>query len=170
MSYEVYVLLQVVHVLAGVFWAGASFVMAGFLNPTARHLGPKAAPFMQSLNARARLPVASSAAAVTTLITGIVLLAWVSGGFRPAWFTTAYGIILTTGSIAAFAAFLTGMLVQRPALSRAGRLSSALEGATEAEAEDLRRGIAAAQGRARRGGQVAAVLLAVSVVAMAGAR
>lgn len=41
--------LRVIHIVLGAFWAGATILLAWWALPTARQLGPAAAPFMQGL-------------------------------------------------------------------------------------------------------------------------
>jgi uncharacterized membrane protein len=53
-------LLRLIHILAGVFWVGAIFLIAGFLLPTARAMGREGGRFMQHLMLQRRLPVFSA--------------------------------------------------------------------------------------------------------------
>jgi uncharacterized membrane protein len=41
--------LRILHVAAGVFWAGGAIVFASFVEPNASALGPAGIPFMQRL-------------------------------------------------------------------------------------------------------------------------
>jgi hypothetical protein len=50
-------LLRLIHILAGIFWVGVAFLMAGFLIPTVRETGQAGGRFMEHLMLRRRLPV-----------------------------------------------------------------------------------------------------------------
>jgi hypothetical protein len=49
------IILRLVHILAGVFWAGTVFLMAGFLVPTMRATGREGGVFVQYLMRERRL-------------------------------------------------------------------------------------------------------------------
>ena len=160
------ILVRGLHVLAGSFWVGAAIVMAAFLAPAARQAGPPGAAFMRVLNGRARLPQATAAAAVITIVTGAWLLWRASGGFDAAWFATSYGSTLTLGSLAAVLAFAIMLGVQRPAMQRIARLQAAAESSGDGPGPEMAR----LQARMTLGGRAGAVLLAFSAVCMAVAR
>ncbi|MBA1148197.1 hypothetical protein H0Z60_14170 [Ectothiorhodospiraceae bacterium WFHF3C12] len=170
MSIQLYGFIHMLHILGGIFWVGSSVLMAAFLNPTARRLGPEGRRFMQSLQVEAKLPLAANAAALITLLSGAVLFWMASGGFAASWFTTRYGAALTFGSVCALAAFSAGIAVQRPAMAQIARLQVRMPQADENEAAALKSQIAGLQSRMAGAGKAAAALLVVSAAAMALAR
>jgi len=159
-------LVRGLHVLAGSFWVGAAIVMAAFLSPAARRAGQPGAAFMRILNSQVRLPLFTNIAAIATIVTGFWLLWRVSGGLQAAWFGTSYGLTLTIGLLAALAAYVISVAIQRPAMQRIARAQS-----SDAPPDDkTRTALARAQGRLTIGGRAGAVLLAVSAICMAVAR
>ena len=161
------ILLRIVHVLCGVFWAGALMFVVLFLEPSIRASGPDGAKVMRALVQRNYLTVVPLVAALT-IVSGVWLMWIVSGGFSAEWFRSGTGIALTLGSVVAFAAFMIGVHVLRPSVLRIGPLAQVAAEAPEgrkkeamlAQVQRLRR-------RAMISGRWIAALLAIAVVAMA---
>src|SRR4029079_1674985 len=76
-----FLLLRVIHVVAGVLWVGGVVFMTRFLLPSARPAGPAAGPMMQQLSAR-KLAAYTPIVAVLTVLAGIGLYWHDSAGFR----------------------------------------------------------------------------------------
>lgn len=161
--------LRVIHILGGVFWAGSSFLMTGFIEPTVRAAGDDGRRFMQRFNATSRFSTLIAAAAGLTVLAGLWLM-WIVSGGSEAFFQTGRGLGLTIGMLAGIIAFILGFVMQNRPL----RLMAAIGGvvaaaggppsaAQSAEIERL-------MGTVRLGGRLVAVLLLVSVVTMATAR
>ncbi len=164
------VILRLIHIVCGVFWAGALLFVAIFLEPSVREAGPKGASVMQGIVRRGFLTVTPVVAGLT-ILSGIDLMRRVSGGFTPGWFGTPSGLTLTVGAAAAFIGFGIGVGVMRPSVLRVGRLVKAAEEATDTSTKE---GLLAQVGMLRRrtmlAGRWVAALLTLSVVTMAIAR
>ena len=61
------ILLRIVHIGFGVFWAGTIFFFVLLLEPSLRGAGPAAGPVMGGLIARGYLTILPAAAALTIL-------------------------------------------------------------------------------------------------------
>jgi len=163
-------LLRIAHIVGGVFWAGSSFLMAGFIEPTVRGAGDDGRRFMQRLNSHSRFSAAIAAASGATVLAGLWLMWIVSSGFGAAFFSTGRGGALGIGMWAALVAFVLGfVMMNRPLrkLAGIGAAAAAAGGppspAQMAEMEKL-------TGTVRLGGRLVAVLLLIAVALMAGAR
>src|SRR2546430_1371269 len=86
------ILLRVIHILSGVFWAGATFFLVGFLQPVVAASGPEGGRLMQRLTSQKRFQMAMPVAAGLTLLSrpppycpgsAGVPIAWVTSGARP---------------------------------------------------------------------------------------
>src|SRR3990172_9506529 len=64
--------LRVIHILGGVFWAGSSFLLTGFIEPTVRAAGDDGRRFMQHFNSHSRFTAVVAAAAGATVLAGIL--------------------------------------------------------------------------------------------------
>ncbi|MBI2535838.1 MAG: hypothetical protein HYW06_02455 [Gemmatimonadetes bacterium] len=164
------IVLRLLHVALGVFWAGALFFLAWFLIPSVRDAGPDGAKVVQALQQRGFMNILP-AAALLTILSGLILYWRVSGGFQPAWSRSPTGMSLGIGAVASIVGFGIGVGVMRPATLRANALSQTLGQLTEASARDAR--MAEIQGlrlRAARAARWVASLLLIAVITMAVAR
>ena len=162
--------LRVVHVVAGVFWAGTMFFIVWLLEPSVRSVGPDGAKVMGQLQHRGFMNIMPATAAVT-ILSGVGLFWRILGPPGAAWVTSGYGIALVIGGMAALAAFGIGVGILRPSTLRAGTIMGGI--AAMPDGEEKTAALGAVQGlrlRARLAGRLAAVLLLVAVVTMAVAR
>jgi hypothetical protein len=162
--------LRLLHIGAGVVWAGGTIVFAGFIEPTASGLGPAGFPFMQRLAASSGYSRWMGVAAAVNTLAGVWLLWLRSAGFSSAWFATGFGLSLTLGALTGIGSALIGFLVQAPTSARLGRVSRAVAKTGGPPTKEQVAEISACQARLRTGGRIIAVLLALTVVLMAAAR
>ena len=162
-------LLRLVHILAGVFWVGAIFVVAGFLLPTMRATGREGGRFMQHLMVQRRLPIFLAVAMLLTVLSGFALYARLASATHGAWAGTPPGIAYGVGGLAAILGALVGMLVSGSAARRMAAVGqrTAQEGGPSAEQQAE---IERLQGRMLLGSRLVAGFLAVAAGAMAVAR
>ena len=111
-----FVIVRVVHIGFGVFWAGSALFMAIILEPRLRALGPAIQrPVMAAL-----VPVMGPAMAISAIITmgaGVYLVIRLRGSRLDEFFDTGWGWAIFIGfvaSVAAFAAGLTTMALAEP--------------------------------------------------------
>jgi hypothetical protein len=124
---------------------------------------------MQELNRRRYFDIILGSGLVT-ILAGVDLMRRDSARFARSWFTTRFGMGISTGMIAAGTSFLIGWLLIRPAMQRMVRLGGEMaQAAPEARAAIAPR-IDAARGRLIAFGSVASIFMVIAVVAMAVAR
>jgi uncharacterized membrane protein len=161
-------LLRLIHILAGVFWVGAIFLIAGFLLPTARATGREGGRFMQHLLLQRRLPIFLAIAMLLTVLSGFTLYGRLVSSTHGAWAGTPPGIAYGVGGLAAILGALVGMVVSGPAARRMAAIGQrAADGAPSAEQQAE---IGQLQGRMVLGSRLVAGFLAVAAGAMAVAR
>lgn len=161
------IVMRLIHIVLGVFWAGTIFFFVIFLEPAVRAAGPDGARVMQGLQQRQYLNIMPVIAGLT-ILSGIALYWRLSGGLSVAWITSDYGLSLTVGGVASVLAFAVGLLGMRRAALRAAGLSAELQQSAEGAArEALQAEIQALRQQARRSAHWVAALLAVAVAAMA---
>lgn len=170
MSVTLILLLRIVHLVMGVFWVGAVLLVAGFLEPTARALGPDASKFIQHLMRQKQLSKHITGAAVLTVLSGIWLYWILSSGFQMAWITSGMGLSLTVGGLLAIVALIIGFAVSRPTAMRMGRLGQEIQASGGPPSDAQRAQMQALQTRMRWAGRVSSVLLLLAVIGMAVAR
>jgi len=162
-------LLRLVHILAGIFWVGAIFLIAGFLLPTLRATGRAGGRFMQHLMLQRRLPIFLAVAMLLTVLSGFTLYARIAAATHGAWAGTPPGIAYGVGGLAAILGAVVGMLVSGPAARRMAAIGqrAAQEGGPSPEQQAE---IGQLQGRMLLGSRLVAGFLAVAAGAMAVAR
>lgn len=167
---DVYMLiLRLIHILAGVFWAGAMFFTVGLLIPTVAASGPEGGRFMQRLVMQARLPMVMGIAGGLTILSGLAMYERVSGGFQLAWIGTGTGLTLTIGGLAGLLAAVSGGLTGSAGM-RLGALMKQIETKGGPPTPDQLAELQGLQKRMRSVSLWTAILLLVAVVAMALAR
>lgn len=164
------VILRLVHIGAGVFWAGGAIVVARFVIPSVQDAGPEGGKVVQALQKRG-LMTALPAAAVLSMLAGFILYWRDSGGSGAAFSRSPFGMALGLGAAVSIVAFVVGITIMRPATMKAGALAQTLPQLTDAAARNARQAeIQALRTRAARAANWVAGLLGVAVLAMAVAR
>jgi uncharacterized membrane protein len=166
----VMIVLRVIHIGLGAFWAGAMLFVVMFLEPSVREAGPDGAKVMQGIMRRRYLnwmPVFAG----LTILSGLALLHRASVGFNGLWIASPIGMGYTSGGVAAIVAFIIGVFVMRRSVLKAAGLNATLQKNPDDPNRDATMAeIQALQHRARIAGRWVAGLLTVAVVTMAVAR
>jgi uncharacterized membrane protein len=163
------VALRLLHIVAGVFWAGAAFVMSGFVLPAAAASGPEGGRFVRRLALERGLTRSMIGAGVITVAAGLALL-WIdSGGFQAGFMGTGMGVMLSIGGLAALGALATGLRSAAMAF-RLGRLAATMEAQGGQPTPEQAGQVQQVQARLAARARAAAVMLAIAVVCMAVAR
>lgn len=152
--------MRLLHIGTGVFWAGTLMFNAAFLMPAFRDAGPDGAKVAAALARRRFMDIMPWIAALT-IVSGVWLFWFDSVGFRPPFMRSRMGISLAVGALFAVIAFILGVAVMRPAMNKAMRLGQDPAQQAAAQALRVRAGIL---------GRVISALLGLAVAAMAVAR
>lgn len=162
---------RIFHIMAGVAWAGSSFLFTVFIEPGSAKVGPAAGPMMEELVGRRKVPEIVTALAAVTVIGGWVL--WFNGlsdvGDFGDWIGSAFGLWLTIG-VAATAAFFVGLLGIPPNLKRLNEIGLEVEASGGPPTEVQGAAIGRIQERMRALSRLDLALLTLAVFAMATAR
>ena len=165
----IHIILRLIHIFAGVFWAGVAFFIALVFTPATAKMGPEGGRFMQQFAQKTQISKHMSLAALLTTVPGIILYV-IDSGFRPAWMTTGIGVGWTIGGLAGIAAFLHGGLVTGRTSNRIAQLGQEIAAAGGPPAPAQLAEMGRLQAKMREAGIVSAVLLAVAVLGMTVAR
>jgi uncharacterized membrane protein len=161
--------LRFVHIVAGVFWAGAVFLMVGFIFPAVRASGPQAGRFMEEV-ARRRLPVFMNIAAGLTMLSGIIMMGSAVASTDGAWLDTRSGMAFTVGGVAAIIGGIIGGTVSGRGGRRMAKIGETIKASGGAPTPEQTAELAAVQTRMAKAMRVVAALLLVAVTSMATAR
>ncbi|TLY47192.1 MAG: hypothetical protein E6K53_16665 [Gammaproteobacteria bacterium] len=149
---------RAIHVMAGVIWAGTTFVMTVVILPMMARHGAEGFGRWTGIIARRVGPI-SGISALLTVLSGIYLFA----ALHPHDASTG-GLVLKIGAVTALLSLITGFLVGRPAGIKLAELS---QSAGSSAPPDLVERIAALGRRATLSARLVAILLGVSVLSMA---
>jgi hypothetical protein len=164
------IVLRVIHIVFGVFWAGMAFFLASLLLPAVRANGPAGVAIMRHLAVPKRLPAAITTSALLTVLAGFGLY-WhntsLSGG---GWPSSRPGMIYGVGAIFAIVAVTIGIAVVGRGVEKLVQLGKAIEATGVAPTAEQAGRLAGLQRRVTLGTRIVAGLLGITVIAMAIAR
>jgi uncharacterized membrane protein len=161
------IVLRLIHIFSGVFWAGTTFFVASSLGPTARASGPEGGQFMQRLVGRVgRMTLFMGLAATLSALSGILLYQRVSGGFAVGWITSGPGLALTVGGVAGITGWIVGYLVIARTSMQLTALAAEIQAGGGPPSPEQAAKMQALSERQSQGGIWVAVLLIVAVAGM----
>lgn len=161
--------VRVVHIFFGVFWAGAAFILAGFIEPAVKSMGPEGGRFVERLMGPGRFGIFMTLAGILVVLSGAAMLWRGSGPDLSMWLRSPSGRSIALGSTTGVLALVIGLGVNAPTAGRIARLAGEARSASGPPPAELLSQITRLQHRLHVAGVVAAVLLGVTVVAMAAA-
>ncbi|MGH7529353.1 MAG: hypothetical protein ACREMN_03135 [Gemmatimonadales bacterium] len=154
--------LRFSHIFFGALWVGMIFFTVFFLMPAVMESGPEGGKLMAALQRR-RIMVITPIFALITLVSGVLLFDRIAGGQHAALMATPMGMALAFGALSSIIAFLLGIIVMRPAMTKVATLSQEDPVKHQAEIRRLR-----ARGNVLS--RVVAIMLLFTLAAMAVAR
>jgi uncharacterized membrane protein len=161
------IVLRIVHILLGVFWAGGAFFAAMFLVPSVRAAGPAGGPVMRELMEVRKFPIYAMVFGLLTVISGLWMYFHdnsVSGGSfakSPAGMT--YGV----GAITAILTLVVGATIMAPTSGKMAKLMGQIAAQGGPPTAEQQESIKHLQQRLGLGTRIASILLLVTVVSMA---
>lgn len=159
--------LRWLHIFSGVFWAGSTFLVAGFLEPSIRATSPEGVRVMRYFSGPGRYTLFMSIAGNVVWISGILLYWRVSSGLNADWLSSGYGIGLTVGAIAGFVSAIIGMVFLSRSAKRMVAIGKEIDVQGGPPSPEQGAEITQLQGTLRRYGQVNAIFMAIAVTGMA---
>ena len=114
--------LRIVHILAASLWVGGAVAYFGFVGPSVKGSGPAGGQFMQQFIERRKYPIYMTIASALTVLAGVPLYLFASGGLQLSWITSGPGIVFSIGSVAAIVVFFLGILMIKPRAERMAAL------------------------------------------------
>jgi hypothetical protein len=156
--------------MSGALWAGGVVFLSGFLMPALQQAGPAAAgPVMAGLVERRAMTYMPVVAGLT-ILSGFRLYWIMSDGFGAAYAESAMGLTFLVAGIMATIAFIIGMVVTRPAMTRVATLAQQLPSTAETERPALQAEMQGLRARGRTASLIVAWLVVLAAAGMAVAR
>ena len=163
-------IMRILHILSGVFWAGGLFSLTMFIMPAVNSSMPEGGKVMQRMINAYKFPVYMLVGASLTLLTGLAMMDRLSEHFTMSWFSAPHGMVLSTGGLSAIIAFFLGLLINKPKADRMGKIGQEImqtggkpTEAQMAEMTKLRMGITSMT-------KNIAILILIAVLCMAAAK
>jgi uncharacterized membrane protein len=157
--------MRIIHIFAGVFWAGTSFFMISFVSPTVIATGAEGQKFMQQLAFRTRFTTAMMGVAILSVLSGLIMY-WQIFDFRLSALSNGYGLMLTLGAIAGFIGFLTGYFLQNRTTRKMKALSDSIAASGGPPTPEQQAEMKSLSETVSSGSQITSVLLALSLLGM----
>jgi uncharacterized membrane protein len=164
------IVLRLIHIISGVFWAGTAMSIAWFILPTQRALGQPGMAFTQELMFRRRLRAFALGAMALTILSGLTMYARLAMLNHGVWASSTTGIVLGIGAVAAIIAGGIGGGVIGRIGKKMMKLGAAIQAAGGQPSEAQRAEMQALQMRVLRLYRITAVLVLIAVATMASAR
>ena len=160
------IIMRLVHVFAGVAWAGGAFLLAGFVTPAVQRSGPTGGQVMRQMSDPGKLSPYFTVAALLTTLSGLYLFDVRSGHFNMAWISTPTGIALSIGALAGILAFLHGAFATGPLTKKMASLGQELATSDGPPAPEKLAEMGQLQEKLARNGRITALLLLIAVGGM----
>lgn len=162
----VFLILRIIHIVAGVFWVGGVLMMTFFVGPTIGATAEAGQKFVGHLMGNLKFSARMSVAAGLTILAGFILY-WIdSNGFSSPWMRSGPGIGFGIGAAFGLVGFVYGILIGRTTKAMA-EVGAKLQGPPSpdqmAQLQDLRK-------KQNTYSIVSTVVLSLSVIFMAVAR
>jgi uncharacterized membrane protein len=162
--------LRLIHIVAGVFWAGTMMAVAWFLLPTAQSLGQPGTAFMQQLMFRQRLRQFVGGAMILTILSGLTMYVWLAMETDGMWAKSRMGIALGIGAVAAIIAGGIGGGVIGRVGQKMMALATAIQSSGGPPTDAQKAEMDSYQRKMRSGYRMVGVLVLIATIAMASAR
>jgi uncharacterized membrane protein len=162
-------ILRLIHIFGAVFWAGGSFMLVSFIEPTAMKTGEDGRKFMQYLGSKSKLSSSMGGAAVFTVLSGLILYYVLFNNNFAGVMSSGYGIFLSFGALFGILAWIAGFYFQGRAGSRMKALSEQMAAAGGPPTAEQLAEMQALGKQMSMGGRISATLLTLALIGMAGA-
>jgi hypothetical protein len=164
------IVLRLVHVVSGALWVGMMAFTTFFLMPAVQEVGPDGGKVMAAVQRRGIMTL-MPILAIAALISGFWLYIRAGAGMPAEFGRSPAGMAFGLGGLAALVAWVLGMAVLRPSMTKAMALGQSLGPSTSAEERQRIMGEAQRlRERAAKASKGVAHLLFLALAAMAVAR
>ena len=120
------IILRILHIVAGISWAGGAIHYFLFIGPTAKATAPESQKFMGYLMEQKRWTRFMSVMSLVTILAGAGLY-YRLGRVNWAWVATPAGIGFTIGALTGILLFVVGHLMLGPRVNRLGQISQEVQ-------------------------------------------
>ena len=163
------IVLRLIHIFGGIFWAGGIALLVGFILPAQLVMGRGAMPFMQELMMRRRLRAYVTIAMILTLLSGLAMYARLAITTHGQWPGSNTGKVVGIGALAAIIAGGIGGSVGASTARKMSQLGARIH-AGDPPTDEQAAEAEAIISRLRNALRIVALLLIIAIAAMGSAR
>jgi uncharacterized membrane protein len=163
------ILLRILHIVAGILWAGGAAAYYLFLEPTAKAAGPESQKFMDHLMVRKRFSIFLNAMSLLAILAGSALyyrVASVNWG----WIATGPGLSFSLGALAGISAVVAWNVLVPPRVRRLSALAQGIQANGGPASAEQSAALSRIEKEIARAGKLDFALTAIAVLTMATAR
>lgn len=161
--------LRILHIVAGIFWAGGAIHYFLFIEPAARATAPDSQRFMGYLMAQKRWAQFMAVMSLITVLAGGALY-YRLGSVDWSWVRTGPGIGFTIGALAGIIVFFVGLLMIAPRVTQLGQLSQQIQASGGAPSPEQAARLEKIQRELETLGKYDFALITIAVLTMSTAR
>jgi uncharacterized membrane protein len=159
-------ILRIIHIFTGVFWAGFAFFNVSFLQPAVRAVGAEGQKTMQHLLQKTRFLRTIYLTATLTVISGLIMY----GIWGKAMLSSGFGHSITFGGIFGIIVWLILIFGMRPIFNQMKAVSQQIEAQGTPPTPEQTTEMQALATRLGKNSRLAASLLGLAVLGMAAAK
>jgi uncharacterized membrane protein len=159
------VILRLIHIFAGVFWVGATFMLISFIQPTVSATGEIGQQFMGHLSSRTKFSQMMAGAGTLSLLSGSAMY-YIIFGDRGVAINSGYGLSLTIGGIFGLVALILGFAVQYRSIARMKLIRAEMANAGGPPKPELIAELRMQAERLSLGTRIGAVVMTVALIGM----
>jgi len=163
------IILRIIHIFCGIFWAGYALFNYYYLQPTVKALGPDGQKTMQHLSQKTNFLTIIYTAATLTVLSGIAIY-WILFGFHLSFITSGYGAVLTIGAIAGITGWFIVITVIRKIFVDMETTGAAIQASGNPPDASLISKMQSLVGRLGKLGRIALIFLIIAILCMSSAR
>ncbi|MEP6602095.1 MAG: hypothetical protein ABJB49_09855 [Nitrospirota bacterium] len=164
------IVLRLVHIFSGIFWAGTAALLAWFILPAQTALGQAGAAFMMDLMLRRRLRAYLMTAMILTLLSGIAMYAYLAMTTHGMWARSTTAMVLGVGAVVGIIAGGIGGSIGSATAKKMAQLGATIQAAGGQATDAQRAEMAMLQARSHQALRIVSLLLIITIAAMASAR
>ncbi|HET7396052.1 MAG TPA: hypothetical protein VFK12_06405 [Gammaproteobacteria bacterium] len=164
------IILNLIHILCGVFWGGAVLLLGLCISPAVDAAGPAGSAFMHKLMVETRFAMAMGISGGLTILSGLIMYWLVSGGFSPAWLSSTHGILISIGAVFGIVTAVIGGISSKRAGKRMSALAVEIQAGASSPTDVQQAEIRQLKLKLRRSSACSAILILVVITCMALAR
>ena len=162
-------ILRLIHIIFGVFWAGASFFLVTYIAPTAAATGPEGQKFMQHLTLKTRLSVGLAVAGLLTGLSGIIMYILITD-LDVDIMSGTYITVITIGGVFGIVGWFAGYALIARRTNKMKSIAEEIASAGGPPSPEQQAEMQSLAQDAAQGGRITAVLLLIAVLLMAAAQ